>query len=89
MRYSNNTISSTNKKLTILIDFVLGFKVGVGVVLLFKYLDNTFKLREELEKILDLPIIGAIPDYNNLDEYEEKRILILESNQQSVIVENY
>lgn len=58
---------SPNKKLNILIAFVLGVMVGVGVVLLLEYLDNTFKSREELEKTLDLPIIGTIPDYNNLD----------------------
>ena len=57
---------SPNKKLNILIAFVLGLMVGVGVVLLIEYLDNTFKSREELEKTLDLPIIGAIPDYNNM-----------------------
>lgn len=58
---------SPNKKLNILIAFVLGLMVGVGVVLLLEYLDNTFKSREELEKTLDLPIIGTIPDYNNLN----------------------
>ncbi|MDM0611816.1 Wzz/FepE/Etk N-terminal domain-containing protein [Clostridium perfringens] len=59
---------SPNKKLNILIAFVLGLMVGVGVVLLLEYLDNTFKSREELEKTLDLPIIGTIPDYNNIEE---------------------
>ncbi|MGU8270940.1 YveK family protein [Clostridium perfringens] len=57
---------SPNKKLNILIAFVLGFMVGVGVVLLLEYLDNTFKSREELEKTLELPIIGTIPDYDNM-----------------------
>lgn len=59
---------SPNKKLNILIAFVLGLMLGVGVVLLLEYLDNTFKSREELEKTLDLPIIGAIPDYNNMEK---------------------
>ncbi|MDK0806876.1 capsular biosynthesis protein [Clostridium perfringens] len=59
---------SPNKKLNILIAFVLGLIVGVGIVLLMEYLDNTFKSREELEKTLDLPIIGAIPDYNNIEK---------------------
>ncbi len=59
---------SPNKKLNILIAFVLGLMVGVGVVLLIEYLDNTFKSREELEKTLDLPIIGVIPDYNNMEK---------------------
>lgn len=59
---------SPNKILNILIAFVLGLMVGVGVVLLLEYLDSTFKSREELEKTLDLPIIGAIPDYNNMEK---------------------
>lgn len=57
---------SPNKKLNILIAFVLGLMVGVGVVLLLEYLDNTFKSREDLENTLDLPIIGTIPDYDNV-----------------------
>ncbi|MBI6001469.1 YveK family protein [Clostridium perfringens] len=59
---------SPNKKLNILIAFILGLMVGVGIVLLMEYLDNTFKSREELEKTLDLPIIGSIPDYNNMEK---------------------
>lgn len=59
---------SPNKKLNILIALVLGLMVGVGVVLLLEYLDNTFKSREELEKTLDLPIIGSIPDYDNMEK---------------------
>ena len=59
---------SPNKKLNILIAFVLGIVVGVGIVLLMEYLDNTFKSREELEKDLDLPIIGAIPDYDSIEK---------------------
>ncbi len=59
---------SPNKKLNILIAFVLGLIVAVGVVLLIEYLDNTFKSREDLEKTLDLPIIGTIPDYDNIEK---------------------
>ncbi|MGU8237649.1 YveK family protein [Clostridium perfringens] len=59
---------SPNKKLNIFIAFVLGLMVGVGVVLLLEYLDNTFKSREELEKTLELPIIGTIPNYNNMEK---------------------
>ncbi|HHD2595308.1 TPA: YveK family protein [Clostridium perfringens] len=59
---------SPNKKRNILIAFVLGLMVGVGIVLLLEYLDNTFKSREELEKTLELPIIGAIPDYDSIDK---------------------
>lgn len=59
---------SPNKILNMLIAFVLGLMVGVGIVLLLEYLDNTFKSREELEKTLELPIIGAIPDCDSIDK---------------------
>lgn len=59
---------SPNKKLNIIIAFFLGLMVGIGVVLLIEYLDNTFKSREDLEKTLDLPIIGTIPDYDNMEK---------------------
>ncbi|MDM0474749.1 Wzz/FepE/Etk N-terminal domain-containing protein [Clostridium perfringens] len=59
---------SPNKTLNILIALVLGLMVGVGVVFLIEYLDNTFKSREDLEKTLELPIIGTIPDYNNMEQ---------------------
>ncbi|EOU1560117.1 capsular biosynthesis protein [Clostridium perfringens] len=57
---------SPNKKRNILIAIVLGGIIGIGLVILLEFLDNTFKSREELEKTLDLPIIGTIPDYNNV-----------------------
>ena len=57
---------SPNKKLNILIGLVLGLIIGVGLSLLLEYLDNTFKSREDLEKTLGLPIIGTIPEYDNL-----------------------
>lgn len=59
---------SPNKTLNILISLVLGLMLGVGVVFLLEYLDNTFKSREDLEKTLDLPIIGTVPDYNNMEQ---------------------
>lgn len=59
---------SPNKKLNIAIAFVIGLMIGIGIVILLEYLDNTFKSREELEKILNLPIIGAIPNYNNIEK---------------------
>jgi capsular polysaccharide biosynthesis protein len=55
---------SPNKKLNILISLVLGLMVGVGIALLLEFMDNTFKSKEDLEKVLDLPVIGAIPEYD-------------------------
>ncbi|MBI6011103.1 YveK family protein [Clostridium perfringens] len=57
---------NTNKKRNIIIAFVLGIVIGIGLALLLECLDNTFKSREELEKTLGLPIIGNIPDHDNI-----------------------
>ena len=56
---------SPNKKMNIAIAFLLGLMVSVGLVFLIEYLDNTYKTKEQLEKELELPVLGVIP---NLDE---------------------
>ncbi|MBE6058629.1 MAG: capsular biosynthesis protein [Clostridium sulfidigenes] len=52
---------SPNKKMNIAIAFLLGLMVSVGVSFLLEFLDNTYKNREQLEKELDIPVIGTIP----------------------------
>lgn len=53
---------SPNKKMNIAIAFLLGLMVSVGVSFLLEFLDNTYKNREQLEKELEIPVIGTIPD---------------------------
>ena len=50
-----------NKKMNIAIAFILGMMVGIGIVFLLEYLDNTYKNKEQLEKDLDIPVLGVIP----------------------------
>ena len=52
--------------MNIAIAFLLGLMVSVGLVFLLEYLDNTYKNREQLEKELDIPVLGAIPDVDIL-----------------------
>lgn len=52
---------SPNKKMNIAIAFLLGLMVSVGISFLLEFLDNTYKNREQLEKELDIPVIGTIP----------------------------
>ena len=52
---------SPNKKMNIAIAFLLGLMVGVGLAFLLEFLDNTFKNKDQLERELDLPVIGSIP----------------------------
>ena len=53
---------SPNKKINIAIAFLLGLMVSVGLVFLLEYLDNTYKNKDQLEKDLGIPVLGAIPD---------------------------
>lgn len=53
-----------NKKMNIAIAFLLGLMVSVGLVFLIEYLDNTFKTKENLERELDIPVLGIIPLVN-------------------------
>lgn len=50
-----------NKKMNIAIGFLLGAMIGFGTVFLMEYLDNTYKSKEQLEKDLDIPVLGVIP----------------------------
>ena len=57
---------SPNKKMNIAIAFLLGLMVSLGLVFLLEYLDNTYKNKEQLEKELDIPVLGVIPDVDIL-----------------------
>ncbi len=44
-----------------LLALVLGLLGGVGLAFLFEHLDDSFRRPEELERLLDLPLLGVIP----------------------------
>ncbi|WP_077623348.1 YveK family protein [Sediminibacillus massiliensis] len=46
--------------LNIAIAVVLGAMVGVGIAFLLEYMDNTIKTETDIEKKLELPVIGVI-----------------------------
>ena len=52
---------SPNNILNISIAFLIGFMVSIGLVLLLESMDTSFKYRDDLEKELNLPVIGCIP----------------------------
>lgn len=51
-----------NKVMNVAIAAVLGFMIGLFVVFLIEYLDNKIKTPQDIEKYLDLPILGVIPN---------------------------
>ena len=46
----------------IVIGAAIGFVLVIGVILLSAMLDNTLKLPKDVEKEIQIPILGAIPD---------------------------
>lgn len=52
---------SPNKVMYIIMGFLLGCIIGVGVVLLSEYLDDSFRDKYEIEKVLGISVIGSIP----------------------------
>lgn len=55
------SVVNPNRIKTILIGFILGAVIALGVVFLLDYLDNSVKDKEQLEKTLPIPVIGEIP----------------------------
>ena len=53
---------SPNKKMNMAIAFILGLMLGCAISILLEFLDNTFKDKEQVEKILNLPVLGSIPN---------------------------
>ena len=54
---------SPNKNLNYMIGIIVGLILGMGIILLIAYFDNTIKSAEDVQKHLDLPVIGIIPLY--------------------------
>ncbi len=50
-----------DKKLNILLSIVLGLLLGVGLSFFFEYLDNTVKTTDDVERYINLPLLGLIP----------------------------
>jgi capsular polysaccharide biosynthesis protein len=46
--------------LNMAIAFVVGLMTGVGIAFLLEYLDNTMKTEQDIEKLLELPVLGVV-----------------------------
>lgn len=57
---------SPNKIKNIAIAMAVGLILGIGLAILLEFTNNTFKSKEELEKVLGVPVIGTIPDQEKI-----------------------
>ncbi len=52
---------SPNKSMGLIIAIVLGVFIGIGVIFLIEFMDNTYKNKDRLEEELNIPVLGIIP----------------------------
>lgn len=58
-----------SKMMNLVIGSMLGGMLGVAIIFIQHFLDNTLKAPSDVEKLLGLPVLGAIPTFKG----EEKR----------------
>lgn len=59
-------------KLNIAIGAVLGMFLGVGIAFLVEFMDTTVKTKEDAEKLLGIPVLGQIPDFDLVEQDQRK-----------------
>lgn len=71
------------KKKNLLLGFILGSIIGIGLAFLLDFLDDTLKDGDSAKRLLDLPILSTIPLINlrdgkplSLEAGRKKRVLI-------------
>lgn len=81
--------TNINKKTIIAIGFIVGFIISFGIIFLLEFFDNTFKNKEKLERIMELPAIGVIPDQTKILRKRNYSALIVEKKPKSLFAEAY
>lgn len=55
-----------NKKGIIAISGIMALIIGIFLIIIQSYFDNTVKSTEEISRLLDLPVLGSIPDISKM-----------------------
>ncbi|WP_075618336.1 YveK family protein [Paenisporosarcina indica] len=68
-----------NKMLNMAIAMVVGLMLGVGLAFLLEYLDTSIKTEQQIERLLVIPVIGAISsmeqkEQDKLAKYQQTRL---------------
>jgi len=62
-----------NKRLNLAIGGILGLMLGVMLTFFLEYMDNTIKTTEDVDRTLNLPILGVIPKDSPGKKKKQKR----------------
>ncbi len=52
---------------------ILGFFVAVGLTFILEQMDTTLKSLEEVERLVNAPILGVIPDFTKVQRKRKHR----------------
>jgi receptor protein-tyrosine kinase len=63
--------NSKNKKVIVVVAFVLGVMLGVGAAFLLEYIDNSVRKKEEVEEILKLNTLAIIQNNKSKENIKE------------------
>jgi len=62
---------SPKVKRTLIFGFILGLALGIGMAFFLEYLDDSIKRKEDVERFLQLSVMGTIPTLGPFDVPEE------------------
>jgi capsular exopolysaccharide synthesis family protein len=65
-------------KQNIILAIILGLFGGIGLAFVIDYLDNTIKSVEDVRNILEVHVLGSIPDIEGKDESKKDKIALYE-----------
>ncbi|MFC2947705.1 YveK family protein [Virgibacillus sediminis] len=63
-----------NPIMNIAIGLILGAMIGVALAFLLEYLDNTIKTEQDIEKQLQIPVLGVISHIDDKDMHVESKV---------------
>ncbi|WP_419881730.1 YveK family protein [Peribacillus sp. B-H-3] len=58
--------------LNIAIALIVGLLAAIGLTFLLEYLDNTIKTEQDIEKLLELPVLGVITTINEQEDMNSR-----------------
>ena len=64
--------SKPNRVLLVLLSVIVGGMIGVGTLLVVEQQDQSMRSADEVERLLDLPVLGAIPRVEDLERIRRR-----------------